>query len=340
MIKEASAKRILSYGQIEDRLMSFEYGLNDKSNKPPNLRKKHLHKGKIVGTASQKMCLFKLFPIVFYYIIDRLDTKEIYVCLRDIISHIYACPFRKSWLSYLHSLTIRFQCLMVHLVPNLVTSKVHFITDYAKQIEMNGPAIRYWCMRFESKHQVFKQLAVKSNNFKNILYTLSKRHQLHRCLLLSSSNYYNSINEGSSLEEKELYKLPADIRKLLQENIANFDHMTTIKEYQRLKFNHVVFIKGSVFVDNLTHEEEIPSFLHLIFILKINDAWLLIVEQLQTVAFAELFFSYELEHTHLLSIKEPNELIRILPKGLDIYEVNRKSYVNIFSRLTKEKRRV
>lgn len=166
MLKEAAAKRILNYGEIENRLLSFQYGINDKSNKPPVLKKKHLNKGKVVGTASQKMLLFKLFPIIFHDIIDQLETKEVYICLREIISLVFACPFRKSWLAYLYSLTINFQCLMIHLLPHLVIPKVHFITYYAKQIEMNGPAIRHWCMRFEVKHQVFKQLAVKSNNLK------------------------------------------------------------------------------------------------------------------------------------------------------------------------------
>jgi hypothetical protein len=340
MLKEASAKRLLTYGEIESRFISFEYGLNDKSNKPPVLRKKHLNKGKIIGTASQKMLLFKLFPIIFHDIIDRLQTKVIYICLREIISLVFACPFRKTWLSYLQSLTIHFQCLMVHLLPHLVISKVHFITHYSKQIELNGPAIRHWCMRFESKHQVFKQLAVKSNNYKNILYTLSKRNQLHQCLLLSSSNYYTIDNVGYSLSQRNFYTLPVDIRKLLQKYVEYFDHTTKIMEYQRLKFNHVMLIKGSVFVDNLIHVEEIPSFLRLIFIFKINDVWLPIVEKLQTIAFNESLWSYELEHTHLYFVIEPNDLIRIQPKGVDIYEIGKKSYVNIFSRLTTEKKPV
>jgi hypothetical protein len=104
MLKEASTKRFLTYGEIESRLISFEYGINDKSNKPPTLRKKHLNKGKIIGTASKKMLLFKLFPIIFHDIIDRLETKDIYICLREIISLVFAYPFRKSWLSYLQSL--------------------------------------------------------------------------------------------------------------------------------------------------------------------------------------------------------------------------------------------
>ena len=337
MLREASSKRLLSYGEIEDRLTYFEYGLNDKKNKPPILRKKHLTKGKLIGTASQKMCLFKLFPVIFYDIIDQLDTLEVYTCLREIVSLLYACPFRKSWLSYLYSLTIRFQCLMVHLLPDLVTSKVHLIVHYARQVDMFGPPIRHWCMRFEAKHKIFKQIAVKSNNYKNILYTLSKRHQLHQCLLFSSSNYYDIINEGYSSQTKQFLTLPADIRRLLKENIENVDQDTVFMEYERLRFNHVMLVKNSVFVNNLIHEEEIPSFFHLIFIFQVDNVSLLVVEELNTVAFNESLWSYELEHTHLLSIKKPDELIRVFAKGLDIYEVNRKSYVNVLSRLTKER---
>ena len=98
---------------------------------------------------------------------------------------------------------------------------------------------------------------------------------------------------------------------------------TKIMEYQPLNYNHVALIKGSAFVDNLMHEEEIPSFLHLVFIFKINDIWLLIVEQLETIAFNESLWSYELGHTNLFFVKQPNELIYIQPKGVDIYEIGK-----------------
>lgn len=334
LLKEASTKRLLTYGEIEKRLSSFEYGMNDKSNRPPVQRQKHLHKGKIIGTASQKMLLFRLFPIIFNDIVNQLETIEIYVCLREIISLVFACPFRKSWLPYLRSLSMRYQCLMLHMLPHLVIPKVHFITDYANQIETKGPSIRHWCMRFESKHRVFKQWAVKSNNFKNILYTLSKRNQMLQCLLFSSPDYYSLTDKGHSLSERKWNTIPIHIQKLLEKYVKNFDQETNIMEYRRLRIDQVMFIQGSVFVDNLICEEEIPTFLYLTFIFRINDIWLLIVEQLQTVFFDELLFSYEVEHTKIFSIREPNTLIRILPKGLDIYEVKEKSYVNIFSRLT------
>ena len=87
------------------------------------------------------MLLFKLFPIILYEVFDRLEIREVYICLREIISLVFACPFRKFWLSYLQSLNVRFQCSVVHLLPHLMTPKVHFIIHYGREIAMNGPAI-------------------------------------------------------------------------------------------------------------------------------------------------------------------------------------------------------
>jgi hypothetical protein len=85
LVKEVSTKRILSYNQIEDRLMSLKYGPNDKSNKTQVLPKTYLLQEHIVSTPFSNMCLFKLFPIIFHDIFDQLATKEIYICLREIM---------------------------------------------------------------------------------------------------------------------------------------------------------------------------------------------------------------------------------------------------------------
>ncbi|CAF3969966.1 unnamed protein product [Rotaria sordida] len=88
MLKEASAKRLMTYDQIEQKMNAFVYGMNDQNNKPPIIRTKHLRKNHIVGSASQKLCLFKLMPIIFYDIIDQLtNTLDIYTCLHEIISY-------------------------------------------------------------------------------------------------------------------------------------------------------------------------------------------------------------------------------------------------------------
>ena len=50
-----------------------------------------------------------------------------------------------------------------------------------------GPMTRYWCMRFEGKHNYFKDLAQRTKCFKNITKSLSHRHQRLVCYHLSKS---------------------------------------------------------------------------------------------------------------------------------------------------------
>ena len=54
-------------------------------------------------------------------------------------------------------------------------------------------------MRFEAKHNYFKMLADKINNFKNIDYSLAKRHQALQAYLMQQSGggfYKTSLQHG------------------------------------------------------------------------------------------------------------------------------------------------
>lgn len=164
------------------------------------MKKQHLTYSNIVGTASQKLCLFRLFSIMFYDIVDHLTLYPLYTILREIVSYVYANPIRISWLSYLDGLCKQFHLLMIERLPNYVTPKVHFVTEYPRSIENHGLPILNSCIHFEAKHLYFKQLATRAFNFKNSLLTLSKRHQLRCCLLNKSDSfsYSSSITVGSS----------------------------------------------------------------------------------------------------------------------------------------------
>ena len=61
-----------------------------------------------------------------------------------------------------------------------------------------GPLVHMWCMRYESKHSYFKNLARVVGNFKNILKTLAVRHQRYVCLLMLEPELYlkQAINTG------------------------------------------------------------------------------------------------------------------------------------------------
>ena len=75
---------------------NFQYGKFDSSNQPPPLLVKHLQNDHMVATAAQKLCFFKLFPIIFNDIVDLLPSFIVYKVLREILDLILSYPFRKK----------------------------------------------------------------------------------------------------------------------------------------------------------------------------------------------------------------------------------------------------
>ncbi|CAF0761503.1 unnamed protein product [Didymodactylos carnosus] len=305
----------ISYRQSLIPLTDISFLPRTKTTHDKYVRKKQLSKGRIVGTASQKLLLFRLLPVIFYDIIEQLKTLELYIGLREIISHVYAMPFGQSWLEYFNFLTTRFQCLFVNMLPNKVIPKVHFVTDYGRLINLCGPPIRYWCMRFEAKHLYFKQITLRSFNFKNPSLTLAKRYQLRQCLLLLSANYHNFLDENYSTKIIEY---------------------TQYLECKTLIHKHVKFSKESVFIEKVIEQEDVPVFIRILFILKIRGNWKLVIEHLRTIWFNDKLWSYQIQYTQILSIIDPEQCLSVLPHAHDIYDVNEVPFVNILSCVTSE----
>jgi hypothetical protein len=312
LLKEAVQQQLLSYAQIEQRTSNFTFGFNDLSNKPPPIQQQHLAKLNIIGTASQRLCLLRLLPIIFYDIIDDLALFNLYTILREIISYLYADIIRKSWLPYIDALCKSFYSLMVERLPNHVRPKVHFLTEYC----------RY-----------FKQIATRSFNFKNPLLTMFKRHQLRECLLnkLESSRSSPSITVHS-YKSVEIFKFALPIQRLLKKDVSDTD---TICESSSIYYHDLNIKPKSVFVHDLVHTEEIPIFFQIHHLLKIKEKWFAIAEKLHTNSFNGKLFAYEVEYTGTLIKIDIKHCLDIFPHCVDIYAVEQTYYINILTRLTK-----
>ena len=108
---------------------------------------------------------------------------------------ILAVPQRKSWIPYMETLSINSQSMMIEMLPEKIIPKVHFVTEYTRVIEENGPPVKYWCMKCEGGHFYFKKVALQSYNFKNIPKKLAKRYQLRQCFLLSKEKSLRTFDE-------------------------------------------------------------------------------------------------------------------------------------------------
>ena len=88
--------------------------------------------------------------------------------------------------NYLSIIIEEHHSLFKKLYPDKsITPKMHYMIHYASQIRKFGPLINSWTMRYESKLRVLKR-ASRHGNFKNICWTVAKRHQHMLCYYLNS----------------------------------------------------------------------------------------------------------------------------------------------------------
>ncbi|CAF1511712.1 unnamed protein product [Adineta steineri] len=65
-------------------------------NRPPPIQVKHLQNDGIVATASQKLCLFKIFQLIFNDIVVTLPSFIVYKQLREILDLVLSLSFRRK----------------------------------------------------------------------------------------------------------------------------------------------------------------------------------------------------------------------------------------------------
>ena len=182
--------------------------------------------------------------------------------------------------------------LFLKLFPNRwLTPKMHLMVHYPRLIRTIGPLILHWTMRFEGKHQFFKQLSHSTRCFKNISKSFAKRHQLLLCHSLVSGNMdprkdevmkvvrgdYVTVN---SVEEKYLVDLQSVLackeKKVLQ---------TRMVEWRGVKYK-----VGMVVLINCRNGE--PVFGKITAVIHFRDMAYLVCASMDTVGFSEHYNGY------------------------------------------------
>ena len=318
---------------IQQRTEIFRYGYFDIADRPPPILVKHLQSDRIVATASQKLCLFRLFPIIFYDLIERLPSMIVYKQLREMLDLVLSIPFRKGWLPVLHDLSVAFHQSMVLHFPDKVVPKVHFICEYAQIIHDYGPLRRQWCFRYEAAHAYFKKIAVRSNNSKNVPKMLATRFALKQAFRFARSSSPEDSCSAVAIRRIRVQSLNNQIKQILTNQFGNINFNQDLIECKKLFYHHIEYCCSAIYVIGIDDIDEQPKFGQVSYIVKNKEKWWLIVDALKTVAYDENFFAWELRSNDDFSVFDPSQL-DFYYKGLDFYRVNGSTYVSFTARLT------
>lgn len=337
MLQDFHKDRLCSLTTFNEELDNFKFGAVDDLSRPVQQKKTILAEASLCGTACQKLCLFRLLPLIIgNYIPQGNVVWLLYLLCREIGDIILSPRIEREWLTHLEYLVHEFLKTFNQVNPQSMTPKFHFILHYSRLISELGPVRQLWCMRYEAKHQYFKKVASKLNNCKNITKSFATKHQLHQCWEQASSDFLqqeaSSINGGNEIKFSALTPdIQSTILQFCDVDPAHMEDDETIWKSRGIYVDHMKYCIGTVLVLDLVHEEKVPVFFKITHCLRFRAQWLL-CGRIYTCA----YFS---SHYHGYIVQDSLESIVIAPRQeldhqvMDMYTTENRDNIVILNYL-------
>ncbi|XP_065658234.1 uncharacterized protein LOC136082740 [Hydra vulgaris] len=316
LILKLKEEKVISIQQINIELNIFKIGRNDRMNKPVPFVERSTSSINFISSASQKYCeaerksvnkIFRLLPFMIGKVSESNTYWLLYLQLREIADYIFAPKISEAVLPYVQFLVEHFLQNFVEYFPNNFTPKFHLTLHYTRLINDYGPLRYLWCMCFEAKHLYFKKLASTIRNFKNIAYSLAKRHQLRQCWEIASLEYFHESEKTYSLCSITFDSLAVCIQ---EKRLTNFgyivtDNKETVWKCSTFVSNGIQYHVNDTVILALVHAEEIPLFFKIYHIKRFQHHWVFFGKLLVCDKYSE--------HLHAFRVKEEDALTLCFP---------------------------
>ena len=211
-------KKWFTFDILNTRITNFKYKGYDASSVPTTVS---VTADKLQGSASQNWCFARLLPIMIGRKIRDFDDPawELISLLREIIELISCPKLSHKSIAYLEILLEEYITLRKETFPEVkLRPKHHYLRHYSQLIMYFGPPIRYWILRFESKHSFFKKTVRNFHNFINLCYTLSEQHQCLQAVLREG----NLFKPDLQIPDNSICFLPDTYNETIQRAIDGF----------------------------------------------------------------------------------------------------------------------
>ena len=224
----------LNVDMLNHRINSFQYGLTERKNKPSaTLTTTSIHNvstdHKLQERAVQMWCFLRVFPFLVWDKVPEDDPYLQYLINLNRINEIVFSPkIPSTVLPYLHELIVYHVKQFKELFPNEnPINKMHHMLHYAECIEESGPLRHRACFKEDAKHQGFKKYGSVSNNFKNIVKSMSNISQITQCSIWGTDRkeirkkiqYTDYENDADSDDNSEVLNIFTQHNIQIKQNI-------------------------------------------------------------------------------------------------------------------------
>ncbi|KAK0148422.1 hypothetical protein N1851_011247 [Merluccius polli] len=272
-LKSMIAKKYFTLEELNRAILFFPYQHSDKVDRPHPIPQTFVSRGTIGGNGHDNHTLLRLLPLLIGSRVPEGDKFwEVLMDLKDIVELAVSHSFTDETIQYMACKILDHRQLLQEVLPSLrLRPKHHFIEHYPHLIKCFGPLVHLWTMRFEGKHKIFKKIVHDTNNYKNVLKTLSERHQSMMAFYLSSPRFFKPSVQTSKVESVYVDSLPVDTHVL----ISSMTDSSSVYRTKQVTIEGTTFVTG-MFVCTETHAA-LPEFKEIrnIFLIQ-NDIFFLL----------------------------------------------------------------
>ena len=304
------ANNFFSVETLNNRLRGYDFGSEDKPSMidPSSL---DLPNKKFSQSAAQTITLVRNLPMLIADKIPEGDKNWYSVLLLFKICQIALSPVHSfDTIPYLRVLVEEKLQLLHRLYPSSTMKlKMHHMVHYPSQVERHGPLIHAWTMRHEAKLSFVKRSS-RRGNFKNILKTIVKHHQLWLCYQLNCESHLLCPEPQLSPRETTscLSTEPENIRDQIIATTPPLSPICTLKHHQWLKIQSLVYKLGTFVL--LQRHDMSPKFGKILDIIHVEETQqlLLCVEVYESYSFSAHYNAFMVHPTSCIKVVDVHSL--------------------------------
>lgn len=171
----------------------------------------NLSSRKTIGAnAHENWCLLRLLPFLKGpKVPEHEPVWQVLLDLKQIVELVVSPLHSEESIAYLESKISDHRHRYQEVFPNnKLLPKHHYIEHYPQLIQLFGPLVGLWTIRFEAKHSFLKKIMKHTSCFKNVPLSLAVKHQFMIGYHLSSPSIDKSL-----LDVSEASTVPLDVLK-------------------------------------------------------------------------------------------------------------------------------
>lgn len=171
--------------------------------------------------------------------------------------------------------------------------KHHFIDHYPQVIRCYGPLVELWTMRFDAKDSFFTKVVHDTHKWKNVLLTLSSKHQQMMAYQLDSGNIFKPKPYVKNVKEVRISELDPSLKYEIQKK---YRHLESVSLSKTIHLHGTQYAVGMIV--SAGQCSGLPELIEKIATILVNAEEVAFICQRLSSWYVEHFRSYELvEHT-------------------------------------------